>query len=55
MPERMRERRVDSDTAARSASNQRDGDAVKRFGDAWQSIPIYGSSEKQLTARLAGA
>jgi hypothetical protein len=43
----MRERRVRAVTAAGAASDQRNGDAVKRLGDARQSIPFYGSSEKQ--------
>lgn len=44
----MRERRFDTVGTARASSDQRNGDAVKRFGDAWQSIPIYRGSEKQL-------
>jgi hypothetical protein len=30
-----------------AASDQRHGDAVKRFGDARQSNPIFGNGEEQ--------
>jgi hypothetical protein len=48
MQQRMRKRRVRAVTVAGTTSDQRNGDAVKRLGDAWQSIRFYGSSEKQL-------
>ena len=44
----MRKRRFRTLNAGGAASDQRNGDAVKRFGDAWQSIAVYGGSEKRL-------
>jgi hypothetical protein len=49
--ERMRKCRFHTVGAARAASDQRNGDAVKRLGDARQSIPVYGSGKKQFGQR----
>jgi len=40
----LRDHRFGTVDTCRAASDQCDGDAVKRIGDARQSIPVYGSS-----------